>query len=83
MKSTQTNFIRNITLATNYERNICVEGEIEIYDIAKTSPKSYFESSQGNSRDIKNELMQSFSHLDEEVYPTDTQNFKRIGREFE
>ena len=57
--------------------------KLKYIEIAKISPKSYFESSQGNSRDIKNELMQSFSHLDEEVYPTDTQNFKRIGREIE
>ena len=33
VKSMQTNFIRNITFVTNLNRNLWVEGEVEIYDI--------------------------------------------------
>lgn len=39
VKSTQTNFIRSITLCTNYDRNLCVEGEIEVHDILKLEPE--------------------------------------------
>lgn len=36
IKSVQTGFIRSITIGTNYQRNMCVEGQIEVHDISQT-----------------------------------------------
>ena len=83
VKSTQTNFIRNISFITNFERNLWVEGEVEIYDIALSCNRNSFEIKQENWREVQNELLQSFSLLDEDVSPCNSDQFRKLEKEFE
>ena len=65
VKSMQTNFIRNITFITNLNRNLCVEGEVEIFDILQSQNSCKGMLDKDQAKDIRNELIYNLAAEEE------------------